>query len=303
MADRRLQVFHTVARLLSFTKASAALHMTQPAVTFQIRELENHFNTKLFDRIGNRISLTEVGKEVFAYTERILGLYNDMDDKIRDLTGENIGVLVIGASTTIGQYKIPTILGKFQRRFSDVRVRLKISNTVNIVHMVDTNEIDVGIVEAPVNNKNMVVKACWYDQLMVICPPGHELDGVESVAIEQIQGYPMIIREEGSGTREVISNYLEQQGLSLGDLNTSMELGSPESTKSAVKAALGISIISETALPKELNLGTLRAIPLNPPMKRLFSIVYQRQQFRLRAVEEFLQFVEALRDVDTDHET
>ena len=303
MADRRLQVFHTVARLLSFTKASAALHMTQPAVTFQIRELENHFNTKLFDRIGNRISLTEVGKEVFAYTERILGLYNDMDDKIRDLTGENIGVLVIGASTTIGQYKIPTILGKFQRRFSDVRVRLKISNTVNIVHMVDTNEIDVGIVEAPVNNKNMVVKACWYDQLMVICPPGHELDGVESVSIEQIQGYPMIIREEGSGTREVISNYLEQHGLSLGDLNTSMELGSPESIKSAVKAALGVSIISETALPKELNLGTLRAIPLNPPMKRLFSIVYQRQQFRLRAVEEFLQFVEALRDVDTDQET
>ena len=301
MADRRLQVFYTVARLLSFTKAADSLHMTQPAVTFQIRQLEEFFNTRLFDRTHNKISLTEAGQEVFAYAERIIGLYNEMDNQVRKLTGDVIGVLVIGASTTIAEYRIPTLLGDFQQKFPDVRLRLKVSNTVGIVHMVENNEIDVGIVEAPVTNKNLVVKVCWCDQLMLICPPDHELADEKTVIAEQVQPYPFIAREEGSGTREVISNYFDQRGLDFGDLKTTMEFGSPESVKSAVEAGLGISIISETTLNKELKLGTLRAISLKPPMIRPFSIVYQRQKFRLRAMEEFLEFAEEhCEDIDEE---
>jgi len=296
MADRRLQVFHSVARLLSFTKASEALHMTQPAVTFQVRALEDYFNTKLFDRTRNKITLTETGEEVFSYTERILGLYREMDQHIHNLTNDIIGVLVIGASTTIGEYKIPRLLGEFQNNFSDARVRLKVANSINIVHMVETNEVDVGIVESAVNNKNMVVRPCWCDQLMVICPPDHELADLKSIGIDQLQNYPLISREDGSGTREVISSYMEQHGLNLSDMQTTMEFGSPESIKSAVKAGLGISIISEATLVKELKIGSLRAIPLDPPLKRPFSIVYQRQQFRLRAMEEFLNFTESCCD-------
>ena len=292
MADRRLQVFYTVARLLSFTRASETLHMTQPAVTFQIRALEDYFNTKLFHRTGNKIALTRVGEEVFSYAEQILGLYKQMDNAVRNRTGDNIGVLLIGASTTIGEYKIPRLLGEFQKHFSDGKLRLKVSNTVGIVHMLDTNDIDIGIVEGPVNNKNLVVKVCWRDQLMVICSPNHELADAQSIKIEQVQPYPIIVREEGSGTQQVISDYMEQHGLSLGDLQTTLELGSPESIKSAVNAGLGISIISETTLAKELKLGTLRAIPLDPPLLRPFSIVYKRQQFRLRAMQEFLDFME-----------
>ncbi|MDH3381030.1 MAG: LysR family transcriptional regulator, partial [Gammaproteobacteria bacterium] len=168
MADRRLQVFHTVARLLSFTKAAEALHMTQPAVTFQIRQLEEYFNTRLFDRTHNRISLTETGERVFGYADRIISLYNEMDNEVRKLTGDVIGVLVVGASTTIAEYRIPTLLGNFQRQFPDVKLRLKVSNTVGIVHMVENNEVDVGIVEAPVHNKNLILRVCWEDQLMVV---------------------------------------------------------------------------------------------------------------------------------------
>ena len=292
MADRRLQVFYTVARLLSFTKAADSLHMTQPAVTFQIRQLEEYFNTRLFDRTHNKISLTEAGQEVFAYAERIIGLYNEMDNQVRKLTGDVIGVLVIGASTTIAEYRIPTLLGDFQQKYPDVKLRLKVSNTVGIVHMVENNEIDVGVVEAPVNNKNLVVKVCWCDQLMLICPPDHELADAKIIEAEQVQPYPFIAREEGSGTREVISKYFEQRGLNFGDLKTTMEFGSPESVKSAVEAGLGVSIISETTLAKELKLGTLRAISLEPAMIRPFSIVYQRQKFRLRAMEEFLEFAD-----------
>lgn len=296
MADRRLQVFFTVARLLSFTKAAESLHMTQPAVTFQIRQLEEFFNTRLFDRTHNKISLTEAGEEVFGYAERIIGLYTEMDNQVRKLTGDVIGVLVIGASTTIAEYRIPTILGEFQKNFSDVKLRLKISNTDGVVRMVENNEIDVGVVEAPVNNENLVIKVCWCDQLMVICQPGHELAGRESISVEKLLPYPFIGREEGSGTRNVISSYFDEFAQNYGNLKKTMEFGSPESVKSAVEAGLGISIISETTLAKELQLGTLSAIPLDPPMKRPFSIVYQRQKFRLRAMDEFLEFADEFCD-------
>ncbi len=290
MADRRLQVFYTVAKLLSFTKAAESLHMTQPAVTFQIRQLEEYFNTRLFDRTHNRISLTEAGEQVYVYAERIIGLYNEMDNQVRTLTGDVIGVLVVGASTTIAEYRIPALLGEFQHKFPDVKLRLKVSNTVGIVHMVENNEIDVGIVEAPVSNKNLVVTICWQDQLMLICPPNHKLAKRDSIKIADITDFPFIGREEGSGTREVIGEYLHQQGLHLSDLETTMEFGSPESVKSAVEAGLGLSIVSQSTLHKELKLGTLNAIALDPPMTRPFSIVYQRQKFRLRAMEEFLEF-------------
>ncbi len=292
MADRRLQVFHTVARLLSFTKAAEALHMTQPAVTFQIRQLEEYFNTRLFDRTHNRISLTEAGDHVYTYAQRIISLYNEMDNQVRTLTGDVIGVLVIGASTTIAEYRIPTLLGKFQAKFSDVKLRLRVSNTMGVVHMVEDNEIDVGIVEAPVTNKNLVVRVCWNDQLMAVVPPSHKLANKKSIHISEIVPYPFICREEGSGTRDVIADYLEQHSLVLSDLDLTMEFGSPESIKSAVESGLGVTIISESTLKKELKLGTLTALPLDPPMMRPFSIVYQRQKFRLRAMEEFLNFTE-----------
>ncbi len=290
MADRRLQVFHTVARLLSFTKAAEALHMTQPAVTFQIRQLEEYFNTRLFDRTHNRISLTEAGERVYAYAERIIALYNEMDNQVRKLTGDVIGLLVIGASTTIAEYVLPGLLGEFQSRWPQVKVRLNVSNSVGVVHMVENNEVDVGIVESPVANKNLAVEVCWHDKLVLICPLKHPLAGRGEIEVKELQGVPFLCREEGSGTRDVIAHYLTDNGMNLNDLNLCMEFGSPESVKSAVEAGLGVSIISEATLAKELKLGTLAAVQLVPPLERPFSVVYQRQKFRLRAMEEFLGF-------------
>src|SRR5690554_6105675 len=126
MADRRLQVFYTVARLLSFTKAAETLHMTQPAVTFQVRQLEEFFNTRLFDRTHNRISLTDAGRRVYEYADRILALYSEMENAIRDLTGEVSGVLQLGASTTIAEYMLPALLGAFKARYPEVTIRLTV---------------------------------------------------------------------------------------------------------------------------------------------------------------------------------
>ncbi|MDA8361022.1 MAG: LysR family transcriptional regulator [Gammaproteobacteria bacterium] len=290
MADRRLQVFHTVARLLSFTKAAETLHMTQPAVTFQVRQLEEHFNTRLFDRTHNRITLTVAGERVFEYAERILGLYTEMNIRVRDITGEVSGVLLIGASTTIAEYVLPSLLGEFQAQHRDVRIRLSVSNSLGIVHMVENNTVDVGIVESPVTNKNLAVEVCWEDQLVFICPPDHPLAKAASVPVRDLLELPFLAREEGSGTREVISDYLNENHLQWHDLNLSMEFGSPESVKSSVEAGLGVSIVSQATVAKELKLGTLVALPLDPPIQRPFSFVHQRQKFRMRSVEEFIRF-------------
>jgi DNA-binding transcriptional LysR family regulator len=290
MADRRLQVFHTVARLLSFTKAAETLHMTQPAVTFQIRQLEEHFNTRLFDRTHNRISLTAAGDRVFEYAEKIITMYGEMDSRVRELTGDVSGILIIGASTTIAEYVLPGLLGEFRLRYPDVNVRLSVSNSLGIVHLVENNSVDVGIVESPVSNKNLAVEVCWEDELMFICPPHHPMAKKKALPVEELVTLPYLCREEGSGTRDVISEYLTQNGVHLNELNLCMEFGSPESIKSAVEAGLGVSIVSRATVGKELKLKTLVALPLVPPLVRPFSFVYQRQKFRLRAVEEFMNF-------------
>ena len=290
MADRRLQVFHTVARLLSFTKAAEVLHTTQPAVTFQVRQLEEYFNTRLFDRTHNRISLTEVGKQVYEYANRIFDLYADMESAVREMTGELGGHLVLGASTTIAEYMLPALLGDFKAQYPSVNIHLKVSNTEGVVAMVENNVIDLGVVEAPVSNKNLVVEPCRIDQLVAIAPPHHPLAGKQKVTIAELLEYPFICREEGSGTREVINEYVNHSGISSNDVNTCMELGSPEAIKGAVEAGLGISILSRTTVVKELRLGTLVSVPLDPPLERPFSFVHQKQKFRARIMDELLNF-------------
>lgn len=290
MADRRLQVFHTVAKLLSFTKAAEELHMTQPAVTFQIRQLEEHFNTRLFDRTHNRISLTEAGSKVYYFSDRIFGLNAEMENAVREITGEISGVLILGASTTIAEYMLPSLLGDFKRKYPDVSIRLKVSNSDGIVTMVENNTIDLGVVEAPVSNKNLSVETCRKDQLVLIVPPDHELAREEVFDLRRLPDFPYICREEGSGTREVLRESMSHIGHEQPELQVVMELGSPEAIKGAVEAGMGISILSRSTVSKELALGSLVAINVSPVVERTFSFVHQKQKFRLRAMEELLLF-------------
>ena len=294
MSDRRLTVFHAVARLLSFTKAAEALHMTQPAVTFQVRQLEEYFNTRLFDRTHNKVSLTPAGERVSEFAERIFDLYSEMENTVRDLTGEISGSLTIGASTTIAEYLLPALLGEFKNRYPDINLRLKVSNTEGIVTMVEHNVIDLGVVEAPVSNKNLIVEVCHEDQLVVVTTPDHELvKRGGKVKAEEIVKFPFVSREEGSGTRDVITQYLIEENVNPADMDSCLELGSPEAIKGAVEAGMGITIISRSIINKELKLNTLAELQLDPPLCRPFSFVRQRQKFRVNVMEELLEFAQA----------
>ncbi len=264
--------------------------MTQPAVTFQVRQLEEHFNTRLFDRTHNRISLTEAGGLVFKYADRIFELYHEMENSVREMTGEISGALTIGASTTIAEYMLPALLGDFKDKYPDVTVHLKVSNTDGIVSMVENNTIDLGVVEAPVSNKNLVVEVCRDDHLVTIVPPDHDLAKRTSIDFSELLAYPFICREEGSGTREVINEYMGRMNGCGNGLKIAMELGSPEAVKGAVEAGMGVSVVSRATIQKELRLGSLVEIKLDPPLHRPFSFVHQKQKFRLRVMEELLEF-------------
>ena len=264
MADRRMQVFYTVAKLLSFTKAAETLHMTQPAVTFQIRQLEEHFNTRLFDRTHNRVSLTETGRAAYKYAEQIFELYAEMESSVKEVTGDLSGVLTIGASTTIAEYVLPTILGGFSSKYPEINLRLNVSNTEGIVSMVENSMIDLGVVEGPVMNKNLQVELYKVDELVLICFTDHELAEHSSISLADVVAFPFISREEGSGTREIILGFLEKAGLDKNNLNVTMELGSPESIKRAVEAGMGLSIMSRAAIEKEMALKTLTCVSFHP---------------------------------------
>jgi len=292
MADRRLKVFYTVARLLSFTKAAESLHMTQPAVTFQVRQLEEHFDTRLFDRTHNRVTLTDVGVVVYEVAERIFEHYDEMERRVREMTGEMGGSLNIGASMTVAENMLPALLGQFRKKHPDLNVRLKVGNSESIVSMVEHNVIDLAIVEGSISNKNLLVEACRDDELVVIMPPDHPLAKNETLTVDQLMPYQFICREEGSGTREAIFNYLIEQGYSDG-WTVCMELGSPEAIKGAVEAGMGLSVMSKSGITKELKLDMLVGVPLDPPLLRGFSFVRQRHKFRLPAMEALLTFARA----------
>ncbi|AHE97371.1 LysR family transcriptional regulator [Thioalkalivibrio paradoxus] len=291
MSDRRLQVFATVARLLSFTRAAEVLHMTQPAVTFQVRQLEEQLDTRLFDRTHNRVTLTDTGRLVFRYAERIFETYAEMEAALRELKGAVGGALVLGASTTVAEYLLPTLLGAFLRSHPEVGISLRVGNTEAVVAMVEESEIDLGVVEATVGNRNLIVHPCLIDRLRLIVPPDHRLAQRDKVTLKDFVDEPFVCREEGSGTREVIMDYLTRQGCSRARLNLCMELGSPEAIKGAVAAGMGISMLSESVIAKEVVLGQLVAIPLEPTLERPISLVHARQKFRVPTLEVLLRFM------------
>lgn len=290
MADRRLQVFHAVAKHLSFTKAGEALHMTQPAVTFQIKQLEERFNTRLFDRGGGRISLTPAGELVLDYAERILGLAAELDIRVAEMTGQMSGSLLVGASTTIAEFMLPPILGEFNVRYPQVRARLTVGNSETISSAIAAHSLDLGLIESYVSHPTLQCEVCGEDELQVICMPTHPLGKLNEVDARGLLAHDFIAREPGSGTREVTDDYLRACGVEPESLKTLMELSSPEALKGFVATGLGFSIVSRASFNKERQLGTLIAIPLRPRLKRAISLVYPKERFRSRVVLTFVEF-------------
>ena len=290
MADRRLQVFHAVAKHRSFTKAAETLFMTQPAVTFQIRQLEEQFNVRLFERGHGQISLTEAGQVVFEYAERILSLSSELDARMKDLTGHVAGALLIGASMTIADYLLPQVLGEFKSRYPSVVPRLLVANSEMVQNQVAEHSLDIGFIEGESLLPSLVTETCCEDELQLVCAPSHPLAKRKSVTPDLLTQHAYISREPGSGTREVADRYLQKAGIAPDTLNPVMELGSPEALKGLVSTGYGFAIMSRATVAKETRLGELVGIPFSPRMVRNLSAVYPKQKFHPKMLASFVAF-------------
>ena len=290
MADRRLQAFQAVAKHGSFTKAADALCMTQPAVTFQIRQLEEQFNARLFDRANGRIALTPAGVVALDYAERILALSVEMNARMKEVSGQEVGPLLIGASTTIAEFMLPKILGEFKARHPGVVPQLSVANSEAVQARVAERNLDVGFIEGHSHLPTLITDVCCQDELQVVCAPSHPLAKQQAVPLKALAEHAYIGRELGSGTREVIDRYLKEAGLSLDALQVVMEASSPEALKGLVATGLGFAIMSRVTAEKEVRLGELVQIPLAPPLIRHLSVVYPKERFHSKLVSGFVGF-------------
>ena len=293
MADRRLQVFHAVAKHLSFTRAADALFMTQPAVTFQIKQLEEQYSTRLFERRHGSISLTPAGELVMSFAEKILALSDELEIRLSEMTGEMRGPLLVGASTTIAEFMLPKVLGEFNAMYPLVRARLVVANSESIENRVAEHTIDLGLIEAPAKLGGLTSQICCEDELRVICAPDYPLAEMQEVTPSVLEEYEFISREPGSGTREITDAYFRSHHVAPESLKMQMELGSPEALKGVVSTGLGFAIVSRAVVNKELQLGDLVSIPLNPPLTRSLYLVYPQDRFQSRLCATFIEFAKS----------
>ena len=291
MTINQLEVFCAVAARRSFSLAAKAVNLSQPAVSLQVQSLEEHYGTRLFDRSVNSISLTPMGEILYQHARNILSIWEQADREIRDHIGSMEGEVMVGASTTVGQYVLPRVIGNFQRKFPLAVVRLQVNNTAEIIRLLTENILDLGLLEASVDNKKLACDALTTDRIVLIIGTEHPWAGREYVVAAELRGEPLILREPGSGTRRVVERALRDANLRMEDFGRVMELGSTEAIKTAVESGLGIAFVSQWAVRKELQLGSLKVIPVRDLLiERSFCVAYPRQKFKSRMAEEFVSF-------------
>jgi DNA-binding transcriptional LysR family regulator len=292
MVDFRLKVFQSVALNLSFTKASNELFITQPAISKHIKELESEYEVKLFNRIGNKISLTPAGNILLTYTERIISLHNEIKFELSQLNGGTEGSLRIGASSTIAQYVISAALAKFNKRFPEIKLSLINGNTESIENRLLKNEIDIGIVEGKPTNSDIRYSPFLNDELFVFTS-AQNTTIPNSVTNDEFLRLPLVLRERGSGTLEIIEKSLQQGQISPKQLNVLLFLGSTEAIKSFIKTGNGVGIVSRFAIEQELSNDIFRLINTSGlKFNRQFYFISPQGPEPVGLVKLFLNFVQ-----------
>ena len=279
MSDFRLRVFQSVAKNLSFTKASQELFISQPAISKHIQELEACYQIRLFDRQGNKISLTEAGRLLLEHSERILDGYRQLEYEMHLLNGEYTGELRLGASTTISQYVLPLFLGNFVRKFPQVNLSVLNGNSRAIEAALQENRIDLGLVEGVLRLPNLKYTPFLKDEIVAVMSTQSKLIVPDEITPQELMKLPLVMRERGSGTLDVIERALLEHRLKLSSLHVLMYLGSTESIKLFLEHTDCIGMLSVRSVAKELAAGTLRVIEIKGmQMNRDFCFVQRQGQ-------------------------
>jgi DNA-binding transcriptional LysR family regulator len=291
MDTRQLAAFCAVVERKSFSQAAERLGVTQPAVSQQIRSLEERVGQQLLDRSGRRVEPTEAGRRLYRGAQRLLAQERQLlEDVAGDAGGPLRGQLAIGASTGPGGTVVPVLLCEFAAANPEVTIELSIYDTQTVVDQVARRELELGVVGATPRNRAVAYEPFFRDEVILVCPPGHRFEG-KTVTLEELREEPLIVMQEGAGVRQVIEDELRKAGTRLRDLDVRLELGRQESVKSAVEAGHGVAFISRTGVEAELAARTLvaaRVKGLEP--SREISLVRSAGRVSTRVADAFVEF-------------
>lgn len=285
---RQLRLLEAVARNSSFTRASEELHLTQPAVSTQIKQLEEEVGMPLFEQMGKKIFLTEVGKEVYAFSRAIAQQFRDIESVLDDMKGVKRGTLSLTVTST-GKYFAPYLLAAFLKRYPGTQVHLEVTNREEVVQQLQDNTPDMAIMGTPPDNMELRSQAFMQNPLVIIAPPDHPLVGVSRVPLSRLVEENFILRERGSGTRNAVERFFQQRGVKL---NTSMEMSRNEAIKHAVMAGLGLGIVSLHTLEFELALGRVALLSVEGfPIMKEWYMVHRNGKRMSPIAQAFHEFV------------
>ena len=285
---RQLRVFSEVARQLSFAKAARALHLTPPAVTMQVRELEGHVGMPLFDRSGRSVTLTTAGEYMLVYTRKMLATLKDAEDTAARLLKLEVGTLTIGMVST-AKYFLPHLLAQFRREHEGIEIRLAVGNREQLVQMLHANEVDIAIMGRPPKELATRAEPFAAHPHVFVAPVGHPLTLAGPLAPEALRGQGFILREEGSGTRAAVEKFLLQARV---EPRVTMEMASNETIKQAVIAGMGLSFLSLHTLGLELDNRLIALLPVEgAPVVRAWNVVHTLAKLLSPAAEAFRYFV------------
>jgi DNA-binding transcriptional LysR family regulator len=259
----QLNIFTKVVELKSFSKAGTAIHLSQPTVSSHIKDLEEHFECRLIDRLGKEALPTKAGELLYGYAKRLLALRDEAETALAQFKGKTRGHLVVGGSTIPGGYVLPQVIGQFLNRYPEVTIALEISDTEKIIDAILNGQIEIGLVGAPSTEKNLIQTAVVQDQLSVIIPGGHKWADRTSITAEMLADEPFIAREPGSGTLKSLVSSLSESGFDPSGLRIVATMGNTAAVCQGVKSGIGVSILSPRAVEDELKNGSLKALSID----------------------------------------
>jgi DNA-binding transcriptional LysR family regulator len=288
----QLKIFCKVVELQSFSKAGESVHLSQPTVSSHIKDLEEHFGTRLVDRLSRKVTPTKAGELLFDYARQLMALRDRTEAAMAEFSGRIKGQLVLGGSTIPGGYVLPRIIGHFSRRYPEVQVALKVGDTSEIIHSVLAGHIEAGVVGAKFRDKLLEQRPVMADEMYLIVPSSHAFAGRRQIQIQELLQAPFIARETGSGTLRCVEQQLHKKGFTIADMNIVAEMGSTEAVRQGIKSGVGLSILSAVAVADDIQAGHLKAIRVEElNLKRSFYLTTHRQRTPSPLCIAFIDFL------------
>jgi DNA-binding transcriptional LysR family regulator len=285
----QLATFQAVAKHRSYVRAAEELHFSQPAVSAQIRHLEESLGIKLFDQIGRKTHLTQAGEELYLYSQKIFSVIDETMDVMEALRSPYYGRLSVGADTTVGSYVIPGLLGKFRQIYPQVEILLQVLNRASLVEAIFNNRVELAVMGSVPDDAPVEIEPFAFNPLVLVAAPTHRLAGLKNVPIEELGREHFLLREQGSGTRAALEKALEDAGL---PLQVSMQVGNNSAIKQGVTAGLGIALISRVAIDMELETNRLLILDVEGfPIIRQWRLVHVKDKYLSATARAFKSFL------------